>query len=174
VARIDRIEDPAYPRRGRLALAALVALATAGAAACGGEASRRALRRAADADAVAESAPRARWPHAAALDRLRVVRDAVRSSHLVGEPTATIRVNDAADAYGRAGTVLPAGALLVVSHEVDAGPLHFAMERAAEGAPWEYAVVDVEGWILARGRIATCVRCHEEAPRDEVFGPPGL
>lgn len=39
---------------------------------------------------------------------------------------------------------------------------------------WEYAVIDETSHVLEQGRIATCVRCHEEAPRDEVFGPPGL
>lgn len=111
---------------------------------------------------------------------MRVVRDRIRSSHLVGEPEARVRVNAVAADYGRAGAVLPAGSLLVVSQDGGEGTLHFVMERSgspeAASAPprWEYAVVDASGWVLARGRIPTCVRCHEEAPVDEVFGPAGL
>lgn len=111
---------------------------------------------------------------------MRIVRDGVRSSHLVGEPEAQVRVNEVAADYGRTGAILPSGSLLVVSHDGGAGLLHFVMERGASpeagSAPprWDYAVVDTAGWVLARGRIPTCVRCHEEAPADEVFGPAGL
>lgn len=112
-----------------------------------------------------------------------MVRDGIRSSHLVGEPAARVRVNAAAAGYGRSGVVLPPGSLLVVSHEGPEGPLHFAMERplapgaaGPPGAPpaWQYVVIDGAGWVLERGRIPTCVRCHEEASSDEVFGPAGI
>lgn len=121
--------------------------------------------------------PRVRWPHHGALGSLRTVREGLRSSHLVGEPESTIRTNSLGEAYGRRGAVLPAGALLVVSHQHQGGLLHFAMERPAgdpaSPGPWEYAVVDDAGWIVERGRIPSCVRCHQEAPADEVFGPGG-
>src|SRR5690606_11845014 len=125
-----------------------------------------------DPDAVIAPPPRVRWAHAGGLGSLQVVREGVRSSHLVGEPTATFRVGGAAAAYGRPGPRLPGASLLVVSHDVEDGPLHFAMERSDEAAPWTYAVVDRDGWIVEAGRIPSCVRCHQEAPGDEIFGPP--
>lgn len=124
--------------------------------------------------------PRFRWPHHAELASLRTVREGLRSSHLVGDPESTLRTNELGEGYGRRGAVLPAGTLLVVSHQHEGGLLHFAMKRPprASGAgdpvrpaPWEYTVVDDAGWIVESGRIPSCVRCHEEAPADEVFGP---
>ncbi|MEZ6016104.1 MAG: hypothetical protein R3F49_13375 [Planctomycetota bacterium] len=50
----------------------------------------------------------------------------------------------------------------------------FMMIRATgpeEGeAAWRYATVSPEGEITAAGRIASCVRCHAEAPHGGLFG----
>jgi cytochrome c553 len=50
----------------------------------------------------------------------------------------------------------------------------FVMEKKAEGyfpagGDWEYIVVARDGRIEARGQLATCARCHAEAPVDFVF-----
>ncbi len=126
-------------------------------------------------DAPGAPRPRVRWDHVDALLSLRIAREAMRSSHFVGEPEATIRANEIAARYGRPGPPLPGGSLIVVTHERQEGIVHFAMARpaapAGQPARWDYAVIDAAGWVVESGRIPLCVRCHEEAPGDELFGP---
>jgi hypothetical protein len=147
--------------------------------ACGAEEARGRRSRLADADEVPSPrppTPRERWPHAAIAGSLAVLREDYRSSHFTGEPRATLRGNELSKGYGQRGAELPVGALLIAEHQLDAGAVTLAMEKVAVGptARWEFAVVDPEGWVVERGRIPSCVRCHAEAARDEVFGPAGL
>lgn len=54
----------------------------------------------------------------------------------------------------------------------------YVMLRGREDAPgtdhgWVYATVGPDArTVLQAGRIATCMGCHEAAPRDRLFGPP--
>lgn len=169
--RTVRIARGAYAAALGLALAACVAE----------DAGRRPRRGAQGAEAAppVAPAPRVRWERSEELGSLRVVRERVRSTHLTDGSEATLRGNEAAATYGQHGAVLPVGALLVASHDTTSGVVHFAMEKRAATATatdprWDYTVVDAAGWIVERGRITSCVRCHAEAPNDEVFGPPGL
>lgn len=112
---------------------------------------------------------------------MTVVRERMKSSHFASSPDVEIRVNAHAAAYGRRGGELVEGSLIVASHALPEGVVRFTMEKRVGGDPrnvaavaWEYAVIDAASHVVERGRIPTCVRCHEESPTDEVFGPPGL
>ncbi len=118
------------------------------------------------------------WSDFGLLPSLHVVGEPRVSSHRLGNESATVRVNGAAEGYGR-GAPLEAGALLVESlaPTADAAPTaHFVMVKRAPGyfpagGDFEYLVVDPTGGVLARGELPTCARCHAEAPHDFVFGP---
>ncbi len=161
---------------------AFVVCACLGAAACGIE--DRRPRRGTFVDDVAPRRPKTpaeKWRHASDFDGLTVVRARQKPSHFNGSPDVEIRVNAHAAAYGRRGGELGEGSLIVATHELPDGVVRFAMEKRPGAAPanaaavaWEYAVIDATFQAVERGRIATCVRCHEESPTDEIFGPPGL
>lgn len=126
-------------------------------------------------------APVAPWRHASDVASLTVVREHQKSAHFLGAPEVEIRVNELAAGYGRRGGELVEGSLIVATHALPDGIVRFAMEKRAGADPknptvvaWEYSVIDAAFRAVERGRIATCVRCHEEAATDEVFGPPGL
>jgi hypothetical protein len=121
------------------------------------------------------------WRHADDVGSLVVVREHQRSSHFLGHPDVELRVNQQAAAYGKSGESLGEGALVVATHALPEGAIRFAMEKRRGASPddpsglaWEYTVVDETSHAVEHGRIATCVRCHEEAAHDEIFGPPGL
>jgi len=52
----------------------------------------------------------------------------------------------------------------------------FVMVRSAETEPgtdrgWRYATMSFDGkTIYTNGRVDSCIRCHEEAPHDRLFG----
>lgn len=59
-------------------------------------------------------------------------------------------------------------------HAGDAAGL-FVMHKLAPDTPdtdqgWIYATIDPQGHVTAAGRIASCIRCHEDAPADRRFG----
>jgi hypothetical protein len=166
----------------RVLLVALAIGALFSGSACGSE--ERRPRRGTfvdDATPARPKTPATRWRHAGDLGSLTVVRERQKSSHFVGSPDVALRVNAHAAAYGKRGAALGEGALIVASHDTPDGVVHFAMEKRVGAEPknpavpaWEYAVIDSTLHTVEVGRIATCVRCHEEAAADEVFGPPGL
>jgi hypothetical protein len=41
-----------------------------------------------------------------------------------------------------------------------------------EGGDWEYLVLDAEGHLEDRGKLALCARCHAEGNGDWAFGLP--
>jgi hypothetical protein len=41
-------------------------------------------------------------------------------------------------------------------------------------AGWVYGTVTPRGEVTAAGRVASCMGCHVKAPRDRLFGLPGL
>ncbi|MDA1265180.1 MAG: hypothetical protein O2816_08905 [Planctomycetota bacterium] len=60
----------------------------------------------------------------------------------------------------------------------DRGPL-FLMMKFAPDTPhtdqgWVYATIDADGVISSAGAIASCIACHQDAPRDRQFGLPPL
>ena len=50
----------------------------------------------------------------------------------------------------------------------------FLMLRDADAAPtetaWTYATVSAEGEVTGLGRLDSCIRCHERAPFDGLYG----
>ena len=62
----------------------------------------------------------------------------------------------------------------VVHHASDAAGL-FVMHKLAADTPdtdqgWVYATIDARGEITAAGRIASCMRCHQDTTEDRRFG----
>lgn len=128
-------------------------------------------------------AARQRWERADELAALTAVAGRSRSEHLDGSFERSVLVNAAAAGYLVAGAPdepFPAGSLIVQAHHAagstEGGPYFAMLKLAAGSAPaqrdWEFLVLDAELRVAARGHIEPCVRCHLEAPRDAVFGPP--
>ena len=103
--------------------------------------------------------------------------------HLLGRYDAQILANEAAAARlpdWVSTSRMPVGAALVQVHSREggrvAGPVYGMVKREAgffpEGNDWEWVVVDAEGRQQARGRLASCARCHAEALADGVFPVP--
>lgn len=51
----------------------------------------------------------------------------------------------------------------------------FVMHKLAPETPdtdqgWIYATIDRQGHVTAAGRIASCIRCHQDTPEDRRFG----
>lgn len=72
----------------------------------------------------------------------------------------------------------PEGAIAVEEHqELNGTQVRlFTMEKRAPGfdpagGDWEYAVLQPDGSVEARGALPFCARCHAEAPHDFLFGP---
>ncbi|HEU4417898.1 MAG TPA: VWA domain-containing protein [Planctomycetota bacterium] len=62
----------------------------------------------------------------------------------------------------------------MVCHGGDAAGL-FVMHKLAPGTPdtdngWIYGTIDKNGAVTAVGRVASCMRCHENATEDRRFG----
>ena len=107
----------------------------------------------------------------------------VSRGHFGGRWTAEIAVNESAMQLftnlapsSRFGV----GSVLVKKHASTSsstpGPT-FAMAKRdpgffPEGGDWEYIVLDAEGRLEDRGKLAACARCHAEANADRVFGLP--
>ncbi|HMI83593.1 MAG TPA: hypothetical protein VK550_05830 [Polyangiaceae bacterium] len=107
----------------------------------------------------------------------------VSRGHFAGQWTAQVAVNE---------TALPVYTLLAPSSRFDVGSVlvkkhtstrtsapgpSFAMSKREagfypEGGDWEYVVLDAEGHLEDRGKLALCARCHAEANADWVFGLP--
>jgi hypothetical protein len=78
-------------------------------------------------------------------------------------------------AWGAADGQMPQGAVLV-KEQLERGAKEgttslFVMEKRAQGE-WQYLVVAPSGEVAADGKLAACMRCHDDAPRDHVFGLP--
>ena len=107
----------------------------------------------------------------------------VSRGHFAGRWTAQIAVNEiASPVYTQLApsSRFAVGSVLVKKHALAAasapGPT-FAMTKREpgfypEGGDWEYLVLDAEGRLEDRGKLALCARCHAEANADWVFGPP--
>ena len=103
--------------------------------------------------------------------------------HFAGRWTAEVSTNEtASQAYANlaASTKFVVGSLLVKRHastKAAAPVTTFAMVKRdagffPEGGDWEYVVLDAEGRLEERGKLAPCARCHAEATGDWVFGLP--
>jgi hypothetical protein len=107
----------------------------------------------------------------------------VSRGHFAGRWTAEIAVNEAAkDVYVNLApsSRFSVGSVLVKKHALTStsapGPT-FAMTKREpgfypEGGDWEYIVLDAEGRLEDRGKLAFCARCHAEGNTDSVFGLP--
>ncbi len=69
-----------------------------------------------------------------------------------------------------ADTVMPDGARVVAWHEAPTGALlgGYLLEKRA--GVWSAQELDARGALVA-GDHASCVRCHDMAPTDHLFGP---
>lgn len=122
-----------------------------------------------------------RWEHFDRLDRFDVLSASFRSrGHGTGDWEAELRGSPGAGDHLDGlvpGRQMPVGTVLYQRHEqrqVGAEIGAFAMEKRPAGyfpggGDWEYVILDREGRIEARGKLAPCARCHAEAPTDFVF-----
>jgi hypothetical protein len=115
------------------------------------------------------------WTGAAAMASLRQVGGRGPTEHLDGRVERTVVINEAALGYGAGGVA--DGAVIVQRHHPagsDRVLSSFVMEKSAAG--WRFLVLDAELRVAADsqvpGMIAACARCHADAPRDGLFGPP--
>jgi hypothetical protein len=103
--------------------------------------------------------------------------------HFAGRWTAEVSLNEiASQAYANlaGSTKFAVGSLLVKKHastKSAAPATTFAMVKRdagffPEGGDWEYVVLDAEGRLEDRGKLAPCARCHAEGNADWVFGLP--
>jgi len=107
----------------------------------------------------------------------------VSRGHFAGRWTAEVSVNEPAQKLYvdlTPATRFGVGSVLVKKHASTSssapGPT-FAMAKRdpgffPEGGDWEYIVLDAEGRVEDRGKLAACARCHAEGNADWVFGPP--
>ena len=85
----------------------------------------------------------------------------------------TVFVNAAAKGYSAADEKFPVGALIAQLHhpiDEDSVTAIFVMDRTEDG--WNFVVLDAEKRVVTRATLDMCARCHAEAPRDGLFGPP--
>jgi hypothetical protein len=131
------------------------------------------------ASAVAPARPVEHWDLAAQLRELRPATRRDRSEHLGGDLEGEVLAGKKSGYPLRGpasiavpGTTLverlfaPGGSapvtyLVMVKHDPGFDP---------SGGDWEYLVIDPEGGIRDRGKLALCMRCHAEAPHDHLFG----
>ena len=115
---------------------------------------------------------RVRWEHAE--ERLRDLPARGPSEHGDGLER-TVAINEAAAPYEKLGSApFPAGALIVQRHHrpsTSAVVSSYVMLKSTAES-WEFAVLDAQQRVAARGRLAPCERCHLEAAFDSLFGPP--
>jgi hypothetical protein len=112
-----------------------------------------------------------------------VGKEFVSRGHFAGRWTVRVAVNDAAmQPYTNLApsSQFGVGSVLVKKHVSTSssapGPI-FAMAKRdpgffPEGGDWEYVVIDADGRLEGRGKLAACARCHAEGNADRVFGLP--
>ena len=107
----------------------------------------------------------------------------VSRGHFAGRWPAEIAVNETAlEPYTHlaASSRFSVGSVLVKKHASTSssapGPTFVMTKRDSgfypEGGDWEYLVLDAEGRLEDRGKLALCARCHAEGNADWVFGLP--
>jgi hypothetical protein len=126
---------------------------------------------------------RKRWSNADQIAGLHPVAGRGPSEHDTGFERTVLR-NEAAAAYERlAGRpVLPVGALIVQRHHrpgSNAAVSYYVMHKRAPSASptelgWQFLVLDDQLRVATHEPLELCVRCHQEAPVDGLFGPPTL
>jgi hypothetical protein len=67
---------------------------------------------------------------------------------------------------------LPDGARIIAWHETPSGTLLSGYLLEKHGGNWSALEVDARGSVIPGDRAA-CVRCHDMAPTDHLFGPVG-
>lgn len=170
----------AVPKLSALNVAGAAALAAAASASCASDGPRR-RHRTPEPEPSASAAPQplGAWPHFGELSSFKEIGYASHSAHRLGDDAATIWANAAANPALVAAQEKGAILVAALSPAVD-GPAteYFVMEKVGDGAPdsaagWQFAVVNPEGQLEARGALPLCVRCHEEAGPTLVFPSPG-
>ena len=113
----------------------------------------------------------------------RIGKAFLSRGHFAGLWTAEVSVNEmASKAYANlaASTKFAVGSMLVKKHastKSAAPATTFAMVKRdsgffPEGGDWEWVVLDAEGRLEDRGKLASCARCHAEGNGDWAFGLP--
>jgi hypothetical protein len=105
------------------------------------------------------------WPEAAPASLSLGHRRDGTLIHVRVEPSALSAYRELA-----AEAVMPEGARIVAWHEAPTGALlgGYLLEKRA--GVWSAQELDATGALLA-GDHASCVRCHDMAPTDHLFGP---
>jgi len=125
------------------------------------------------------SRPAERWDIDGKLRFLRPARPRARSEHQAGDVEAEVLASPGYT-YPPRGSASPApeGTLIVerLFAPGAAAPLSFLVMVKPSAGPepkggdWDYLVVRPDGLVEDSGKIASCARCHAEAPYDGVFG----
>ena len=69
-------------------------------------------------------------------------------------------------------SALPEGSRVIAWHETPAGGLLGGYLLAKRAGAWTALEVDARGSVIPGDR-SSCMRCHDMAPTDHLFGPPG-
>jgi hypothetical protein len=121
------------------------------------------------------------WAEADQLGTLQQVAGRGPSEHDSGFERTVLR-NEAAVSYEQraARPALPVGALIVQRHHRPGSETvvsYYVMRKRAPSAGpsqlgWEFLVLDEQRRVAAKEPLESCLRCHQEAPSDGLFGPP--
>jgi hypothetical protein len=119
--------------------------------------------------------PRPRWPD---FEIARAWPEAAPASasraHFRDGTLVHVRVEPSAlDAYRKLATdsPMPSDARVVAWHESRAGQLRGGYVLEKRQGVWGALELDAAGGVVPVDSVA-CLRCHEMAPTDHLFGPP--
>jgi hypothetical protein len=121
------------------------------------------------------AAPRPAWPDFAAARNWPAAAPATPArAHFRDGTLVQVRVEPPGlDAYRQLAveSPMPESARVVAWHETHAGQLRGGYLLEKRQGVWSAHEIDAAGALVAGDRIA-CLRCHEMAPTDHLFGVP--
>jgi len=124
---------------------------------------------------------RKRWAEADQIAGLHAIPGRGPSEHNTGLERTVLRNGAAAGYEQLAGRpTLPVGALVIQRHHragSNAALSYYVMHKRAPSATatelgWQFLVLDDQLRVATAEPPELCVRCHQEAPVDGLFGPP--
>lgn len=126
------------------------------------------------ATSAAPEPPRVAWPDFAAARAWPEAAPAfVAMNHHRDGSLLHVRVEPAfVDAYRELAveTAMPSGTRIVAWHETARGELLGGYLLSKRGDTWSADEVDAKGGLVVADH-ARCIRCHDMAPTDHLFGP---